>query len=1362
MTLPKSAATHPGDGIRKALPKGMSVKKAAELLGVGRPALSNLINGNAALTPEMAMRLEKAFGIVSQDLLKIQAEFDDFQRREKSKEIAVRSYVQSFLAIEARQISAWSEQIHARAELPALLRRLVHSTGLSLARVDFPAFDNSQRAGWDGAISADIATPWIPRGESGWEFGCNKDVKQKADDDYEARTTSIAPEERDSTTFVFITPRNWPAKNTWAESKQQSGGWKAVRAYDASDLEQWLEQSVSTQAWFAERLGIDVDGATTLDACWKEWADASEPPLSKTLFRTSVETARDKLQAWLSEPPLKPFIITADSETEALAFVSCALEALGKSPGEFYDRTLVLKTTVSLRRTTTGTPDFVAIVTSPEIEHASAGIQRTHHLMIIRRRNTDHGEPDVSLDLVDDKSFRDALSEMGLPSEEFDRYARESGHSPTILRRRLSQIHAIRQPAWSTDQALARKLIPLTFAGVWNSDSVADREIMGLLAHAPYSDIEQTVTELRIAPDAPVWSVGRFRGVASKIDVLFAAHYLLTKQELDDFFVIAELVLSESDPALDLPEEQRWAANIYGKTREHSGALRKGICETLVLLAVHGNVLFQQRLGIDVQDRVDGVVRKLLMPLDVSTWASQKGDLPHYAEAAPDVFLRILEQDLEDATPKVYALLRPANTMPFGSCPRTGLLWALETLAWKPNRLFRISSILAKLAAVHIEDNWLNKPEGSLGAIYRCWMPQTAASIEERNDALTALCRSYPDVGWRLCIAQFGSRDGVGYYSARPHWRNDALGVGQPVKTYGEVWSVADKSRDLALGWPNHNEQTLGDLVERVQDMVEPDQEKVWTLISAWNAAGPSDAAKHLLRERVRKFAFTRRARIHGVPTTIRGRAREVYAALAPADLLVRHQWLFAQHWVDESADEYEEEGFDYLKREARIAALRNEALTEIWGAAGDGGIIRLCELGNADSAIGWQLADGVIPLAEQGAFLWRLASRAEPPAALKIDNLLSGFLGRLDAETRMETLADLLERCRPVGAADIAIRLLKCSPFRAETWALLDTIPAEWRQRYWREAYVRWEGQDDREITMLVDRLLEAERPRAAFSAVCVDFKKIDTERLIKMLRAVAASVTEPAEQLQLSPYEISEAFKSLQERSTIARDELAQLEFMYFSALDHSDYGIPTLEAALADDPNLFMYLVALVYRRKDDEQDPSELSILDEKRRQATATTCYSILHRTRRTPGTNKDGVIDPVALRKWIEEVRALAIVHGRSETTDHIIGELLGRCAGGADGIWPCESVCQVLDHFASQDMAEGASIGRYNSRGVQVRREGGSDERGLAAQYRGWSKALLFQYPFTAKLLEDIARSYDREAVWNDTDANVRKRLTY
>ncbi|MGD0013639.1 MAG: HigA family addiction module antitoxin [Bryobacteraceae bacterium] len=72
-----TAPVHPGLYIRQnIIPATMAVKDAAKLLGVGRPALSNLLNGNAALSPEMATRLEKAFGADPQKLLKLQADYD--------------------------------------------------------------------------------------------------------------------------------------------------------------------------------------------------------------------------------------------------------------------------------------------------------------------------------------------------------------------------------------------------------------------------------------------------------------------------------------------------------------------------------------------------------------------------------------------------------------------------------------------------------------------------------------------------------------------------------------------------------------------------------------------------------------------------------------------------------------------------------------------------------------------------------------------------------------------------------------------------------------------------------------------------------------------------------------------------------------------------------------------------------------------------------------------------------------------------------------------------------------------------------------------------------------------------------------
>jgi addiction module HigA family antidote len=1359
---PNEPVVHPGTHIKQSvLPPKLSVKKAAEMLGVGRPALSNLLNGNASLSPEMALRLEKAFGAKREALLQMQAAYDELQTREHEKEIAVRAYAPSFMEITATQIAAWSDQIATRSLLPAFLRRLVSTTGTNLTKIDFPAYDNAQRHGWDGQVETDTATPWIPSGISGWEFGCDKEPRQKAESDYAARTASIPVDERKNITFIFVTPRNWPGKDEWANTKRAEKAWKEVKALDASDLEQWLEQSVPAQGWMAERLGIASDGILSLEECWDRWAKVTKPELSKELFRGSIDAHKSHLETWLKQPPTLPFVVTADSQEEALAFLSCAFEAVGTPAGEFQDRAVALQTVAAFKKTTRASSRFIPIIASPEVEAVSAGLHKTQHTIIVRRPNAIEGEPNIALDLLDDKTFKSALIAMGIDEIDIPRYERESGQSPTILRRRLSLVPEIKFPPWAQDKALARKLIPLGFAGVWNSSVEADKEILSRLTKDSYQGVEESIVTLLHSDQTPVWSVGKYRGVASKIDVLYATHRLVTFQDLKEFFTAAQCVLPEKDPALDLPEEDRWAANLYGKTRNHSSALRLAICETLVLFAVHGNGLFKERLGFDVEAHVNKLIRELLTPLNAETWESQQHDLPRYAEAAPQQFLDILENDLKSDDPQIYALLRPADTGGFGGCPRSGLLWALETLAWKPERLLHVACILAKLSEHKINDNWGNTPERSLASIFRSWMPQTAATVDHRIAALEKLTERFPKIGWRLCVEQFDLHPAIGLYSSRPHWRNDASGAGQVVSN-AERYQFTRKALDIALAWPSHDEHTLGDLVERLQAMPDEDQDKVWTLIKTWIGSAPDEGRKASLRERIRRNAFTRRGRKLGSKT--RNHAKDAYDLLEASDPLVRHHWLFAKQWVDESFDELEDDKFDYHKREQKINKLRSDALKEIWSVAGYNGILRLCESGEASGVVGWHLADGIIREGEAIDFLYGLVS--EPPDRMpaRIDSCVSGFLNKFQDEVRDSFLSTLIERFSNEGQRgdERKVRLLRCAAFRKETWRHVDKLSKELNTRYWKDVYPYWARQDREELHLVIDRLLEVERPRAAFSVAHLDLKAIETKSLVRLLTEMATCDAEPAEHYRLSPYDISESLKVLDGRSDVSRDDLARLEFMYLTALDHSEHGIPNLERQLSETPALFMQAVGLTYKRKDDGQDPPEWRSHNSDEGSSAANQTWRLLHKAKRIPGTRDDGTIDVDKLKSWIKEVRALCKTHAREVVGDHSIGELLAKSPVGPDGIWPCEPVRQALEETGTKDIADGMAIGVYNARGAHWRGEGGTQERELAAKYRGWSKEVAFESPFVSQLLEQIAHGYDRDAEWHDTDSNVRKRITY
>ena len=92
--MPMKNPPHPGRSIKDAClePLNLSVTEGAKALGVARHTLSRVINGQAAISPEMAIRLEKAFGGTADSWLRLQAAYDLAQARKHENSIDVKRY----------------------------------------------------------------------------------------------------------------------------------------------------------------------------------------------------------------------------------------------------------------------------------------------------------------------------------------------------------------------------------------------------------------------------------------------------------------------------------------------------------------------------------------------------------------------------------------------------------------------------------------------------------------------------------------------------------------------------------------------------------------------------------------------------------------------------------------------------------------------------------------------------------------------------------------------------------------------------------------------------------------------------------------------------------------------------------------------------------------------------------------------------------------------------------------------------------------------------------------------------------------------------------------------------------------------
>ena len=555
------------------------------------------------------------------------------------------TYAPTLVSVKAWQIQQWADRIDARSRLAVLLRKLVGSAPAAITHMDFPGYDNAERPGWDGHVDSDTPTPWIPVGRSGWELGTGGNPTQKADKDFADKIKSVPPEDRANHTFVFVTPRLWNAKDRWVAGKKSFNQWKDVRAYDASDLEQWIEQSVPTQVWFAEEIDLPVTGYRSLDECWRNWSVVTEPELSPVLFEEAIEVHGKAFDGWIGKTTHEPMVIAADSTGEALAFLFCLSENGDRAKDTWGSRTIVIDSPDALKRMEAAPAEsIVAVSTSIEVERALALFFRDVRCVFVRPRNLVDSTPAISLSPLSREAFSAALSSMGIAEDSVDRLGRESARSLTILRRRLSNLDVIKVPSWARDDDISKKLVPIALIGGWHRASFSDREVLKVMAEEDdYKSVESTVDNLLQLEDSPVWRVGEYQGVASKMDALFAAGRYISDQQIDTFFLLAEYVLSETDPALELPEDERWMASIYGKVREHSANLRKEICETLVILATHRNDI-SRRPYMGIERRVTELIEGLLNPFNAENLYSYKGDLPNFAEAAPGKFLNLPDQ----------------------------------------------------------------------------------------------------------------------------------------------------------------------------------------------------------------------------------------------------------------------------------------------------------------------------------------------------------------------------------------------------------------------------------------------------------------------------------------------------------------------------------------------------------------------------------------------------------------------------------------------------------------------------------------------------------------------------------------------
>lgn len=617
------------------------------------------------------------------------------------------------MLVEEKDITCWANQRNAQSLLPKLIRRLIIATVTRLNRLHFPSGDGVQFEGWDGIVDGKEGLPFVPDGVSCWECSTQKDVNGKADSDYEKRSKNPHGIDTTKSTFMFVTPRRWSKKEDWTETRRKEGIWHDVRVYDVDDVETWLELAPAVHIWFSILLGKHPENAIDLENFWTDWLETTRPSLSHEILLTGRDEVVKSVHTWFNEP-IAPLALQADTRDEALAVFAATLQQLPLGKRAYYlSRTVIVRDISAWYRLAASDGPLILIPLFDSRNVIVRALRNGHHVVIPLGRADSAAATTISIPRLPREDVEKFLISHEYAEDQARKLALTAYRSFTSFRRQLAISPEVQQPEWILPEH-ALSLLPALLAGTWDDSHEGDINAIEKIADEPYDNVRQILMRWSNESDPPVSHVGDKWFIVSKEDAWSLLSRYLTRSDIERFTTVVLDVLGVPDPRFDLPSDQRWMASVLGSPPRHSNLLYEGLADTLALMGACGDMPLPLS-GIPIRDYVAGIIRQLLERAnsDWRIWASLSSSLPLLAEGAPNEFLTALENDLSKDQPVLLNLFSDKAEGIFNFPLYTGLLCALESLAWNPDYFSHAVLILARLARLNPEDMVNNRPMDS-------------------------------------------------------------------------------------------------------------------------------------------------------------------------------------------------------------------------------------------------------------------------------------------------------------------------------------------------------------------------------------------------------------------------------------------------------------------------------------------------------------------------------------------------------------------------------------------------------------------------------------------------------------------------
>lgn len=1245
-----------------------------------------------------------------------------------------------------------------------LIRRLVYCwVPDRLLSMSFHSGTANNLPGFDGHVQLK-ANDGEPPFNSIWELSTQSDTRQKIFGDVKKSFGRDVADgwAKAKTVYVAVTLRKLsdPGKLERDIAALPNNPWSYVRVVDAPALVQWIEKCPAVEAWCAGHLqiGTGVYGFS-LERYWRDWSTSHKPPISTQL----MTAGRPSNQLDASFKPRRGDTLTllTDSAAETAAYLYSYLDQSEDRQGalKVLANCLVVSNSDSARALAlepVRENQIPVTVLLPPANDAALTLANAGHYVINAIGYAAPSNKPIVIKRALRRDFSDALqNSMGVPPERAEQEARACGASVSVWSVwNKHESNALgRLPEWCGAEQVPRTM-PAVFASRWDEGTVGDTEVLSSLSGVEYPSFAQGVARY-MDSDPPL--LERAGSVISLIapTVAFA---LTAKSISTDMLRELEQAIQTVFSHVSVSEVTAWdgpvSLPIETPRTVHSNWLRDGLLETILRISAFKEVLDRKQIAHafgGCQAFVDKVVERIALFRDEPRFfAALSENLPLMAEAAPVPFVDALEQALQGSETGLAPLFEDKGF--FGPVLHTGLLSALECLAWEPAYFVQVVRILAQLARYESDGRIANKPSNSLRSIFLAWSPRTSAPLSQRIDTLRLLADEFPVVAWRLICAVLPKNSDTAFSTYEPVWKDFGRSSRQPLtnelvrKAYTAYIDVAlelsrvEIERQLMLldSYPMLSPSHRQTLREQFTFCAKSEQLSATTREAVWSAMRQL-VAKH------RRFSNAAWALASADVDELEAVGR----LFQPASEVAEVHWLF-----DEYLPDLPEVDVDIEAGQAKADELRHKAMQQLV-ATGLGAVDELYVKARQPYLVAQQAAvtiDDTEKLLELlDVWLKRNSPRDERGVAM-----LCASRYALRREDWLAVLRDAsVSRGWPDGAFGLCMSNF---PDEQDVWDTIAEMTEAAATRYWasRSEYLR---SDNTTLNnKIAQKLIDYHR---ATELINQSLKKLSVAVAIDVLEAAVQELQEPHQIDAMLGYSLKETIKWLRAQPDVPRAKLDKLEHSFLPVLlaELRDGEQLTFHKTMAEKPESFIAILCdafLPAKSVNPEGERHPISPDAERR----AIVAWHVLRSWRTPPGVDAAGRVRYEVMMDWISRARNLAEDEDRAAIADQYIGAVLLHTPSESDGRWPADAVARVFEELRSKVLEDGLSMEVINSRGTTSRGifDGGKQEKDLADQWEFRAKQLPERWLRAKRLCKRIALSWKQMAEEFDIDAAKRR----